>query len=901
MDQNQPNPDESLEAIRKEAASGKRGKLKIFFGYAAGVGKTYSMLEAARAQSAAGVDIVLGYVEPHARPETEALTLGMEYLPPKTVEYRGIQIKEFDLDAALKRKPAIVAVDELAHTNAPGSRHAKRWQDIEELLDAGINVYTTLNVQHVESLNDIVAQISGTLVRETISDNVFDQADSIELVDLPPEELLQRFQEGKVYVPAQAETAMQKFFRLPNLIALRELALRRTADRVNAQVQAARGSEAKIWATNERLLVCVGHSPTSARVIRVAKRMASALRAPWIAVYVDTGSVLSDENRAKLTRNLNLAQQLGAETTTLAGQDMAEEIVKYAHARNVTKIVIGKTGQSRWRELVGKSVVGDVLHRSGDIDVYVIRGKDEPASGLPSGFSMGRVEIDYGNYARAVVVAALCTVVAWLTHRLGLSETNQVMVYFLGVAYVAARYGRGPGIVASALGVLAFDFFFVPPQFSFAVRDTQYFITFAVMLVISVLISTLAHRIRRQAEASRQRERRTELLYRFSRKLAGIAGTHQLVAAAEAQLSESFASEVAIFLQNEAGRLQATLGGPASFAANEREIAVAQWVFDHGQLAGAGTDTLPDAHALYLPLGGSQGAVGVLALRPIELGRFNAPDQRQMLETLASQVALAIERDRLAEQAQKILVQAEAERLRSSLLSSVSHDLRTPLAVIAGASSSLLEPGSSLGEPASRELLQTIADESNRLAMLVDNLLNITRLESGGVVVNKQWYPLEEVVGSALERVKKQLADREVTTHLPADLPLLKLDGVLVELVLVNLLENAAKYTPAHTPIDIFARVEGAQTMIEIADRGPGLTDDERQRVFDKFYRGLAAAKGQRGAGLGLAISRAVVEAHGGRIWEENRPDGGARFVFTIPMEGSPPEIDTSIPPRPEG
>jgi two-component system sensor histidine kinase KdpD len=793
MGESQPNPDALLEHFREETKASKRGKLKVFFGYAAGVGKTYCMLEAARAQAAAGTDVVLGYVEPHARPETEALTLGMQFLAPRIVEYKGVKLKEFDLDAALASKSAIVIVDELAHTNAPGSRHAKRWQDVEELLNAGINVYSTLNVQHIESLNDIVAQISGIQVRETISDNVFDHADSIELVDLPPEELLQRFQEGKVYVPAQAQQAMGKFFRLPNLIALRELALRRTADRVNAQGQAARGSEAKVWATSERLLVCVGSSPTSARVIRIAKRMAAALRAPWIAANVDTGSVISDASREKLTRNLNLAQQLGAETTTLAGQDVAEEIVKYAHARNVTKIVIGKTGQSRWRELLGKSVVNELLHRSGDVDVYVIRGKEEPAAGVPSGLSVGRGEIDYGKYAWAVVVTALCTLVAWLMYGLGLSPINQVMVYFLGVAYVAVRYGRGAGIVASVLGVLAFDFFFIDPRISFAVRDTQYIITFAVMLVISVLISTLADRIRRQAEASRQRERRTGVLYRFSRKLAGIAGTHQLVTAAEAQLSENFASEVAIFLPDESGKLKATLGGSASFAANEREIAVAQWVFEHGQLAGTGTDTLPDAQALYLPLGGSQGAVGVLALRPIELGRFNAPDQRQMLETLASQIALAIERDTLAEQAQKILVQAEAERLRSSLLSSVSHDLRTPLAVIAGASSSLLESDSSLGESARRELLQTIMDESNRLAMLVDNLLHITRLESGSVAVNKQWYPVEEVIGSALERVKKQLADRKVTTHLPADLPLVKLDGVLIELVLVNLLENAVK------------------------------------------------------------------------------------------------------------
>ncbi|MFB3892262.1 MAG: DUF4118 domain-containing protein [Phycisphaerae bacterium] len=892
-----PSPDEPLEHLRQEAKAARRGKLKVFFGYAAGVGKTFSMLEAARLQAAAGVGVVLGYVEPHARPETEALTLGMEMLEPRIVEYKGIKLKEFDLDAALARKPAVLIVDELAHTNAPGSRHVKRWQDVEELLEAGVNVYSTLNVQHIETLNDVVAQISGIQVRETIPDAVFDQADSIELVDLPPEELLERFREGKVYVPAQAERAMQRFFQLPNLIALRELALRRAADRVNAQVQAARGTAGgtQVWATSERLLVCVGPSPTSARVIRVAKRMASALRAPWIAVHVDTGSVMGDAARQKLTRNMSLAEQLGAETATLAGQDMADEIVKYAHARNVTKIVIGKTGQPRWRELLGRSVVSRLLHRSGDIDVYVIRGRDEALqqAGGPRHVRTGQ-RINWPRIAMAAVVTGLCTGIAALVRAAwpGLSDANQVMIYFLGVAFVAVRFGLGAGILASVLSVLAFDFFFVQPSFTLAVSDTQYFITFAVMLVISVLISTLADRIRRQAGSSRQRERRTEALYRLSRKLAATAGTHQLVAAAEMELAASYASEVAIFLPDDAGRLKATLGGPASFTSNEHELAVAQWAFEHRQLAGAGTDTLPDAHALYVPLTSPKGAVGVLALRPLELGRFDSPDQRQLLQTLASQIALAIERDSLAEQARKVLLQAEAERLRGTLLASVSHDLRTPLAVIAGASSSLLEEGPAIPDATRRELLRTVFDESNRLALLVDNLLHITRIESGAVAVNKQWYPLEEVVGSALERTRKPLAGRPVNVRIPDDLPLVKMDGVLVEQVLVNLLENAAKYTPACTAVDISARIEDGGLTVEVADRGGGLSAEERQRVFDRFYRGATVGAGQRGAGLGLAICRAAVEAHGGKIWAEDRPGGGARFVFSIPQSELPPNIE---------
>jgi two-component system sensor histidine kinase KdpD len=904
MGEARPNPDELLEQFRAEAKTPRRGKVKIFFGYAAGVGKTYCMLEAARTQAIAGVDVVLGYVEPHARPETEALTLGMEYLAPKMVEYKGIKIKEFDLDAALARKPAILIVDELAHTNAPGLRHAKRWQDVEELLGAGINVYSTLNVQHVESLNDIVAQISGIQVRETIPDSVFDQADSIELVDLPPEELLERFQQGRVYIPAQADRAMGKFFQLPNLIALRELALRRTADRVNAQVQTARGTTGGtgIWATSERLLVCIGPSPTSARVIRIAKRMSAALRAPWIAAHVDTGSIPSDATRQKLTRNISLAEQLGAETVTLSGQEVADEIVKYAHARNVTKIVIGKTGESRWREMLGRSVVAQVLHRSGDIDVYVIRGKDEPPQpGRAGHVASSRPPVDYLRLAKAVGITAACTAAAALM-RLAwpkLSDANHVMVYFLGVAFVAVRYGLGAGILASVLSVVAFDFFFVDPIYKFTVSDSQYFITFAVMLIISVLISTLADRIRRQANASRQRERRTEALYRLSHKLAQTAGTHQLVAAAEMELAQSYASEVAIFLPDDAGRLKATLGGPASFTANERELAVAQWTFEHGQLAGAGTDTLPDAHALYVPLTSPKGSVGVLALRPLELGRFNPPDQRQLLETLARQIALAIERDSLAEQARRVLVQAETERLRSSLLSSVSHDLRTPLAVIAGASSSLLEEGQTLTDATRRELLQTIVDESSRLATLVENLLHMTRLESGSVAINKQWYPLEEIVGSALERTKKPLAGRPISARLPGNLPLVKIDGVLIEQVLINLLENAAKYTPPGTPVDVAAGMDGTNLIVEVADRGPGLNEIERQRVFDKFYRGSTAGASQRGAGLGLAICRAIVEAHGGRIWEDDRQGGGARFIFSIPQDEKPPVVEDGPAPQP--
>lgn len=655
MDNQRPNPDELLEQIREEEKAKAGGRLKIFFGYAAGVGKTYAMLEAAREQAGAGVDIVVGYVQPHARPETEMLMLGVEILPPKEVEYKGIKLKEFDLDAALARKPAAIIVDEFAHTNAPGMRHTKRWQDVEELLDAGISVYTTLNVQHLESLNDIVAKISGIAVRETVPDTVFDNADEIELVDLPPEDLLQRFEEGKIYFPADAERAMLKFFKLPNLTALRELAMRRTADHLSAQVQTT--GESRVGTIRERLLVCIGPSPTSARLIRVTRRMAMALRAPWIAAYVDTGRFMSDAARQKLARNLNLAEQLGAETVTLGGEDMAEEIVKYAQSKNVTKIVIGKTGEPRWRELMGSSIVSKLLRHSGDIDVYVIRGQKDPTDKSNAQYPVSRHKTNYLSFVNTIVVTAISAVLAKLMNIAGLSETNQAMVFILGVVFVTAKYGLGPGILASVAGVLAFDFLLVPPYYSFRVTDTEYFITFAVMLTIAILISTLAFRIRRQVETLRQRQWRTEALYRLSRKLAATAGTHQLVAVAQDLLSESLTSEAAIFLPDEAGRLKAAVSRPSSFAGMEKEIAVAQWVYEHNQIAGTGTDTLPDAIAIYVPMTCPRGAVGVLGLKSGEPGRFNAPDQRQILEMAADQLALSIERDRLAEQIQDVLRQ----------------------------------------------------------------------------------------------------------------------------------------------------------------------------------------------------------------------------------------------------
>jgi two-component system sensor histidine kinase KdpD len=892
--------DEVLEQVRAEQQLDRRGKLKIFFGYAAGVGKTYSMLEAARAQHKLGVNLLVGYVEPHGRPETEALLADLPALPTRQVEHRGVTLQEFDLEAVLARHPALILVDELAHTNAPTLRHAKRWQDVEDLIAAGIDVYTTLNVQHLESLNDIITQITGVVVRETLPDAVFERADEVELVDLPPDDLLVRLREGKIYIAAQAERAMDNFFRRANLIALRELALRLTADRVHVQVQTARRERAADlpWATHETLLVCFGSSPSSAKIIRAAKRMASGLQAPWIAAHIETSrdSWMSRASRLQLLRNHRLAEQLGAETITLSGDNVADEVINYARSRNVTKILVGKPHRSRWIDLLRGSLVAALLRRSGDIDVYVTRGSEEVETARIE--TSPRPSIRWHDYGSMAAIILACTGLAAFLQWRGLREINTAMVYFLGLVLVAARYGRGPGVAASVLSILLFDFFLVDPRFSFAVSDTQYLLTFAVMLLVALVISTLTSRFRIQAESSRHRERNTEALYQLTRELAGRMSTRELVATAEKLVQNLYGGRVAILLPDEKGLLKPPASPDGAFAAGENERAVAQWTLEHRKPAGSGTDTLPHAAALYLPLVGAQQTVGVIGLANprTEDGGPLPPDRRQLLEALVQQAALAVERHLLAEQAEKVLMQIETERLRGSLLSSVSHDLRTPLAVIAGASSTLLEKNRPKDLETQRDLLYSIYDEAERMTRLVENVLHITRLESGAMVLSKQAQPLEEVLSSVLVHMEKTLQGRPLNMQFVDTLPLVQFDGIMIEQVLANLLDNAVKYTPAGSPIDIIMGIEDNEAVIEVADRGPGLKSGEEQLIFEKFVRGSAGgSEARRGAGLGLAICRAIIQAHGGRIWAANRPGGGARFLFTLPV-GEAPQDEATEP-----
>ena len=788
--------------------------------------------------------------------------------------------------------PTIILIDELAHSNAPGLRHAKRWQDVQELLKAGITVYTTVNVQHLESLNDVVAQITGVRVRETVPDSVLERADDVELIDLPPDDILQRLKDGKVYVPEQIQHAIHNFFVKGNLIALRELALRRTAERVDQQMEVYRRDHAVVrtWPAAETIMVCVNMKHRGPRLIRAARQMAADLHAKWIAVYVQIPRHLRlpQVERDRLVQTLRLAEQLGAETVTLTGENVAEELLNYARSMNATKIIVGKPLRSRWNEWLFGSVVSDLVHQSGEIDIYVITGA--AGEGQPLVRRALRSTGDASGYVYASLGVLIATAVAWLMFPY-FAAANLIMMYLIAVIVIAIRWGRSPSVLASILSVASFDFFFVPPYFTFAVSDTQYLLTFGVMLVAALVISNLAVRLQQQAELARYRERRTGVLYAMSRDLATHRGTGMLAQVAAKHLRDAFDAQVAIYLADAEKRVQLQLGELLFFELDPKESGVAQWVYDHNERAGLGADTLPGSSALYLPLVGSAGAIGVVAVRPKEPGLLLDPEQLHLLESLVNQVALAIERTRLSEEAQHAHVRAETERMRNAILSSVSHDLRTPLATITGAASSLAEEQRELDPAARRELSRSIYREADRLDRLLKNLLDMMRLEAGAVQLSKEWHPIDEVVGAALARLEGRLREHTVNTAFPADLPLVLVDGVLLEQVVINLMENAVKYAPSGGPIDLSASASDRDVIVEVADGGPGIPVGDESRIFDKFYRGSLAREG--GVGLGLTICRGIVEAHGGRIWVENRSGGGALFRFSIPLSDQQPSVQT--------
>lgn len=886
-----PSPEEFLARARAEEEHRKRAKLKIFFGACAGVGKTFAMLSEAHERKRAGADVLIGLVETHGRPETGALVEGLEVIPRRTIEYRGTQLHEFDLDAALARRPGVLLLDELAHTNAPGSRHRKRWQDVEELLAAGIDVATTLNVQHVESLVDVVADVTGTVMRETVPDSILERADEVELVDLPPDDLLQRLREGKVYVPEQAEWARENFFKKPTLIALRELALRQTAQRVDAQMEFYRRTEGigTPWAVRERMLVCIGDPAHGVRLVRAARRLSGALRADWIVAHVETPGQLLEtrSDRDYLIGVLDFAFEMGAETQVLSGLRVRDELLAYARARNVSRIVVGQSRRPPWLELVRPSLASSLM-RSGEADVWVLRGEGEPDREEPA--SESHRPLAWRGYSGTVLIVGLCTALTEIMTRT-FDLSNLAMVYLVGVVVAAMAFGRGPAIAASILGVAALDFFFVPPRYTFNVSDTQYLVTFVVMLLVAMVIGTLTSRLREQLGAARQEQRRTAAQYRLSHELAARSGLREILGAAVDRITEILEAGVAVLLPDANGRIAVAAGDGTLFGGGEHERAVAQWAYENRKSAGLGTATLSGSRGLHLPLNGASRTLGVLAIRPKELSSLREPDTQRIIDALANQTAVALERSSLAETAERARTEAETERARSALLSSVSHDLRTPLAAITGAATSLLDDRARLPEPTRRELAETIADEARRLNRLISDLLEMTRLESGAMRVRKEWHSLEEVVGAALGGLETQLGDRPVSVDLAPDLPLIPLDDVLFEQVVRNLVENADKYSPKGLPIELSGRIEDRHLRFTVGDRGPGLQPGEERLAFEKFYRGTDSTD-RYGAGLGLAICRGIVEAHGGRIEGANRTGGGAVFTVWLPLEGEPPPVE---------
>lgn len=899
-----PDPDQLLKQLDDTENAARRGRLRIYFGASAGVGKTYAMLWAARAQRDQGVDVVAGIVETHGRSETAQLVEGLEFLPPQSIAYRDRMLQEFDLPGALERKPKVILVDELAHSNVPGARHAKRWQDVQELLDAGIDVWTTLNVQHLDSLNEAVGGITGIKVWETVPDALFDAADEVILVDLSADELLRRLKEGRVYVPEQAQRAGSNFFRKGNLIALRELALRRTADHVDDDVKAYRDERAiePVWRTRETVLACIGPGPQAAHVVRSAHRLARQLECDLHVITVATPRIaaLPPARQRLLEQAMAQAEQLGARVETLAGDNPTEVITRYIRRHNISKTVVGRDEiHSRSSAWIGALLGGVWSRRRGSLaealvracpDVDIVRiaataapePQRDPAS--PETEETATPRSRYG-YAWAGIYCAIATLVSSIAFP-ALHQTNIVMFYLLAVVAAALRHGRGPAALAAAISVGLFDFFFVQPLWSFAVSDVQYLLTFAVLLGVGLLIGQLTAGLRAQAQSSAKREADTRGLYEFARELSSALQAEQIVGSAENFLKAAFHAQSALYVQRLDDQLHLA---PKPTDTPDPDPALAQWAFDHGQAAGIGTGTLSNSPILYLPLRAPMRVRGVLALSAAKRALYVEPETRRQLDAYATLIAIALERLHYVEVAQQALVGIESERLRNSLLAALSHDLRTPLTGLIGMADTLVRNCVSLPE-ATRETVQAMRDQARRMHALVINLLDMARLQSRETPLRREWQSIEELVGASLAAMKESLAGRQIVVDRLSDLPLIECDGVLIERVLCNLLENAAKYTPPGSPVRIGAAIQGQALQVAVSDQGPGVPLSERQRIFEKFTRG-ASESATPGVGLGLAVCQAIMQAHRGRIWVDPDYHQGARFVFSLPL-GTPPALE---------
>lgn len=883
MSDTRGNPEMLLKRVQAEELEQQRGKLKIYLGAAPGVGKTYSMLEDANEKRQQGLDVVIGVVESHGRKDIETLLTGLEILPKAVIDYKGIKLEEFDLDAALKRNPGLILIDEMAHSNLEGLRHAKRWQDIKELLDRGIDVYTTLNVQHVESLNNDVSGIIHAPVKETVPDSIIERADTIELVDLPPEDLLKRLHDGKVYFPSQAAIAKDRFFRKGNLIALRELALRITAERVGAQVLLYRQGQGiqQVWSSSEKILVCVGPGAESLKLIRSSRRLATTLQAAWIAVYVDSPlKTPSDVERNKAIKNLRVAEQLGAETTILIGLDITKEILSYARDQNVTLIMIWKHILPRWLDLFRKRLADEIVRSSEEINVYIVSGNSSESENKGKLRSNLKFTLLH-SYLLSIAAVALATILNFLLYKF-IDPRNLILTYIVTVTLIALLGRIGPSLLAAVLSFFAYNWFFFQYLFSFSPTSLEYMLILLLVIVSGQAISSLTLINIKQAEAARNSERKATALYRLSKNLASARGYMKLLEIGSNYIAELFDADVMV-LMPENQELVAKVLVNTQETLDTKALGVAQWVFDLGQIAGLGTDTLPQSDAIYVPLLASQNTMGVLRIHPKHPEKLFTPDQMHFLETCVNQIALTIEVEQLQDHRKKIEIKKEIDHTRNTLLQSVSQELRAPLASIMLAASTQMQMSRKLTQERIFHFGQTIYAESEQLSRLINNLLQITYLESSEVKLHKEPASLQNLAVNVVTSARAKLDKTPVYVHIPPEIPLIPLDQVLLEGVFLNLLDNAVKFAPKDQTIEIFAQLEKDRVVVSIEDRGPGIDGDEHNKLFQKFYRGHMLTS-KRGLGLGLAICRIIIEAHGGQIWAQNRDGGGAIFKFSLPL-----------------
>ncbi len=888
MTDQRPDPDALLRELKLKEET-RTGKLKIFFGYAAGVGKTYAMLEAAHHAKEMGVDVVAGYIEPHVRPETLALLDGLEQLPNKEIPYKNITLREFDLDGALARKPQLILVDELAHTNAAGSRHRKRYQDIKELLRAGISVYTTVNVQHLESLNDVVASITGIAVAERLPDRIFDRADQVEVVDIEPADLLERLKEGKIYRPNQAARAMDHFFTLKNLAALREIALRRTADRLNRAADTGVGTKAK---SSEHILVCLSGAPSNANVIRTAARMAEAFRSSFTALFVETSDFkdMSDDNRSRLRANLRLAEELGARIATVYGDDTPLQIAEYARASGVTKIVLGRSNNKRFFWERSKNLVDRLNALAPDLDIHIIPDT-YPAYRAPRKSWNLSERFTVKDALRTLVILAVCTMVGLAFAYLDFSEANIIMIYQLGVLVVAmVTSGRLYSLAASILSILIFNFFFTVPLFTFHFNDKSYLATFLVMFLVAFLSSSLTTRIKRQARLASRQAYRTQVLLEASQTLQKAEGQEAILEAMAVQLRKLLERTALYYPVLPDG----TLGQPRFFPVEPTvdtgaylgpdETAVASWVQKNNKHAGATTNTLPNAKCLYLAVRGEGSALAVAGIA-IEEGREPDAFEKNLMLAIVDECGLVLEKELLGQEKHRVEEQAQQEALRANLLRAISHDLRTPLTAISGNAGILMENASVLDAAKRRQLYTSIYDDSMWLANLVENLLSVSRIENGTIRLKMEPELLEEVFQEALTHLDRKAKEHTITVELPDDMLMAKMDARLIVQVVINIVNNAIKYTPPGSHVQVSARKRGESVEVRIADDGPGISDEAKAKLFDMFYTANnARGDGRRGLGLGLSLCRSIVQAHGGSITVEDNYPKGAIFSFTLPL-----------------